>query len=222
MVTAASQKVSTLNQIDSLLAEVARARGASSYDDLSGGLSDAEMQSIATRLMAAIVRLTAPDSVYLKRAAALSGHHGHVVLNLGGILQALRADVEAGYLESLTELVHADLFADFLEMASDLQDKGYKDAAAVISGSTLEEHLRKLAGRSGISIDKADGTPKKADMLNAELAAGGVYNKLQQKSITAWLDLRNKAAHSEYGEYDHAQVAAVIRDTRDFLVRYPA
>jgi hypothetical protein len=31
------------------------------------------------------------------------------------------------------------LFADFLEMTDELQHSGYKDAAAVIAGSTLEE-----------------------------------------------------------------------------------
>jgi hypothetical protein len=33
---------------------------------------------------------------------------------LRGILQAIRADYEAGYTQSIVELVHADIFADFL------------------------------------------------------------------------------------------------------------
>jgi hypothetical protein len=172
--------------------------------------------------MTTIDRLASSQSTYVRQANETTGFPGHVILTLAGILQALRSDVEAGYLESLTQLVHAEVFADFLEMASDLQEKGYKDAGAVIAGSVLEEHLRKLAGRSGIQIDKADGSPKKADTLNSELAAAGAFNKLQQKSVTAFLDLRNKAAHGLYGEYDHAQVAALIRDVRDFLLRYPA
>ncbi len=222
MAMRAAKKADILAQIDSLLTEVVRARSASPHDDLSGGLRDEEMQSIATRLMAGIARLAPPNSVYVQQAATVTGHRGHVVVDLSGILQALRADVQADYIESLTELIHADVFADFLEMASNLQEKGYKDAAAVITGSVLEEHLLKLAGRSGIEVDKTDGSPKKADTLNSELAAAEVYNKLQQKSITAWLDLRNKAAHGKYGEYDHAQVAGLIRDVRDFLLRFPA
>jgi hypothetical protein len=40
--------------------------------------------------------------------------------------------------------------------------------------------------------------------------------------VTAWLDLRNKAAYGEYGEYDHERVAALIRDVREFMIRNPA
>ncbi len=141
---------------------------------------------------------------------------------LAGILRALRADIDAGYIDTLAELVHAEVFADLLEMADELQWKGYKDAAAVIAGSVLEEHLRKLAAKSGVAVAKPDGSPKKADTLNNELATATSYNKLQQKSVTAWLDLRNKAAHGEYHAYDQAQVAALVRDVREFLIRLPA
>jgi hypothetical protein len=36
---------------------------------------------------------------------------------LPGLLRALRADYAAGYLRKISELIHADLFSDFLEMA---------------------------------------------------------------------------------------------------------
>jgi hypothetical protein len=140
---------------------------------------------------------------------------------LAGVLQALRADFDAGYLRSIEELIHANVFADFLEMADELQTKDFKDPAAVLAGSVLEEHLRKLAVASGVTIE-VNGKPKKADTINAELAKAEVYNKLEQKSVTAWLDLRNKAAHGMYGEYNADQVAAVIRDVRGFMVRHAA
>ncbi len=41
--------------------------------------------------------------------------------------------------------------------------------------------------------------------MNNELAAFGAYNKLDQKNVTAWLDLRNKAAHAQYHEYTAEQ-----------------
>jgi len=64
--------------------------------------------------------------------------------------------------------------------------------------------------------------PKKADAINSELAKQGVYNKLEQKSVTAWLDLRNKAAHGKHGEYKENQVKQLIIGVRDFIVRNPA
>ena len=41
-------------------------------------------------------------------------------------------------MQSREELIHASVFADFLQMADYLVDSGYKDAGAVIAGSTLE------------------------------------------------------------------------------------
>lgn len=101
-------------------------------------------------------------------------------------------DYESGYLQSVIKLVHADIFADFLDMADYLLQQGYKDPAAVVAGSVLEEHLRKLCDEHGVAVVKDDGTPKKADALNSELAGAGGYSKLDQKSVTAWLDYATK------------------------------
>ncbi len=107
-------------------------------------------------------------------------------------------------------------------MAEYLLEQGYKDAAAVIVGSVLEEHLRKLAEKSGIALAQSGGSPKKADGINSELAGATVYSKLDQKSITAWLDLRNKAAHGKYAEYTKEQATLALQGVRDFAVRHPA
>jgi hypothetical protein len=58
--------------------------------------------------------------------------------------------------------------------------------------------------------------------LNSDLAKAGVYNKLEQKNVTAWLGLRNDAAHGRYDHYDLSQVVALLRDVRGFLLRHPA
>ena len=63
---------------------------------------------------------------------------------MGGALTALRPAIGSGYLLSVQELIHADVFADFPEMAQYLLGEGYKDSAAVLIGGVLEEHLRKL------------------------------------------------------------------------------
>jgi hypothetical protein len=44
-----------------------------------------------------------------------------------------------------------------------------------------------------------------------------VYGKLDQKNVTAWLDLRNKAARSHYSEHTHEQVALLLGGVRDFF-----
>ena len=64
--------------------------------------------------------------------------------------------------------------------------------------------------------------PKKADQMNSDLAAFPAYGKLDQKNVTAWLDLRNKAAHGDYGAYSADQVALLSQGVRDFITRNPA
>jgi hypothetical protein len=145
---------------------------------------------------------------------------------LVGIAQALRVDLAAGYLLTLSELIHASTFGDFLEMAQHLAESGYKDAAAVVAGATLEAHLRALCEKFGVDTERAatDGArvPKKANLLNAELAKGGAYTKLDQKSVTAWCDLRNHAAHGEYNRYSSEQVELMLAGIRDFIRRVTA
>ncbi len=144
-----------------------------------------------------------------------------------GILRAVHEDIQGGYLSTLQELVHAEVFSDFLEMAEYLMSEGhgYKDAAAVLAGGVLEEHLRKLCQRHGIPIEtqSSSGTkPKKADSMNAELAMANIYNKNYQKIITGWLGIRNSAAHAKYDDYTKELVASLISGVRDFIAHYPA
>ena len=56
--------------------------------------------------------------------------------------------------------------------------------------------------------------------MNAELGGAGVYNKLDQKNVTAWLDLRNKAAHGQYDQYTADQVTTVISGVQEFAARH--
>ena len=61
---------------------------------------------------------------------------------LAGIAAALRDDIQAGWLESVIELAHADTYEGYLEVAEGLVSQGYKDAAAVIAGSAPEDSRR--------------------------------------------------------------------------------
>ncbi len=124
------------------------------------------------------------------------------------------------------EIAAAEIFSDFLEMAEHLLEENFKDPAAVLVGGVLEEHLRKLCVKNSLPLEfintKGDVKPKKADTLNSDLMTAGIFTKLDQKSVTAWLDLRNKAAHSLYSEYTKEQVALFLQSVRDFITRYPA
>src|SRR5437879_7116411 len=212
-----------LKQIDEALRQFEHfsARNESD-DDLS---SRSGVGEALTRLKSTIDRLSPRESSHRESADALLKQYGpHNSYSIGfllGILKALRTDYAAGYFQTVEALIHAEIFADFLEMAEYLLSQKYKDPAAVIIGSVLEEHLRKLCGKH--SVATSSGTsPKKADATNSELCAAGAYTKLDQKNVTAWLDLRNKAAHGHYDQYTQQQVELFLQSVRDFLARNPA
>lgn len=137
-----------------------------------------------------------------------------------GILKAIKNEIDGGWLITMKGLISAEIFSDFIEMSDHLLKEGYKDPAAVMIGSVLEEHLRQLSLKNSISTDDPKtGRPKKADLLNSELGNANVYNKLDQKNVTAWLDLRNKAAHGKYGDYNQQQVEFMLHSVTEFITR---
>lgn len=139
-----------------------------------------------------------------------------------GILRAVDFAIEGGWYESTRALIAGELFDDFLEMASHLVDEGYKDAAAVIAGSSLEAHLKRLAVVSGIELVGAKGEPKKAELLNQELHKADAYLLNEQKQVTAWLGIRNDAAHGEYAKVIAGSVRLMVDGVRHFITVHPA
>jgi len=137
-----------------------------------------------------------------------------------GVLKGLRGELDNGWLDDLRGIVSAEIFTDFIGMAEHLLDEGYKDPAAVIIGSVLEGHLRTLSQKHELPIAQlreGKEVPIKADTLNASLYKANVYNLTRQKSVVAWLDLRNNAAHGNFQEYSQEQVKLMYLGVLDFL-----
>ena len=129
---------------------------------------------------------------------------------LKAIFIAAKEDFENGYLSSIKTLVQAEVFDSELEQANELFSSGYSTAAAVIAGVVLETALRELCDRNEILHGKLD-------KMNAELVKANVYNKLNQKRITALADIRNSAAHGKPDEFTDQDVSDMIRDVNQFL-----
>jgi hypothetical protein len=206
------------NQIDTILARNTKAFA--STDDVI---------AFHAMMVSTLRRLAPPGSTYFKSLAAheeLVSKHGIMEISqdlpaMVGLLTALRDEYANGYLQSVIDLVYADVFSDFLEMARYLLEQGYKDPAAVVIGSVLESHFHKLCNKYGLAITYSNGQPRNADTLNADLKGAGAYDKSEQKAVTTWLDLRNKAAHGKYNEYTKEQVALLLENVRTFLQKVP-
>ena len=160
--------------------------------------------------------LLGPNSTYGQKFNAQVEHAypGDVSVGLG-ILRGVREDVEGGYLKRIEALVSADIFSDFLDMAEYLLEEGYKDPAASLIGAVLENGLRKICANRGITIKSRE----KISSLNQKLANDGAYNRLTQKEIEVWNEVRNNAAHGHFDEYDDKKVKDMRKGVRDFLER---
>ena len=137
-----------------------------------------------------------------------------------GMLHAIKGEIEQGWLTSTRGLISADIFGDFLEMAEHLLTEGYKDPAAVLIGSALEQHLKNLCAANNIDVEierNGNNIPKKADVINADLVKENVYSKLDQKSVIFWLGIRNNAAHGNFGEYNSEQVSLMLTAVSEFM-----
>ncbi|MBK1888688.1 hypothetical protein Undi14_01480 [Undibacterium sp. 14-3-2] len=174
-----------------------------------------------------IERTLGKDSPYLEhfRQHCQSNHRVHVERGVA-LLEEVNAELRSQWLWSVRGIVASEFYADFLTMADDLLAEGRKDPAAVIGGGVLEEHLRRLCGKHSISTTQVqpDGKIKqrKADALNADLAAANVYDKMMQKIVLSALGIRNEAAHGHFEKYDAQLVATFLAQVTDFIRRVPA
>src|ERR1019366_4839679 len=124
-----------------------------------------------------IVNLYEIDSMYHKNY--LSSYRDFPINNSGryaeckGVLSSIKKDIEEGWLDSAKNELSAEIFGDYLEMATYLNGERYYIAAAVIAGTTLEERLRQLCVKNDLPIEKADATgamkPMAVESLNASL-----------------------------------------------------
>ncbi len=141
-----------------------------------------------------------------ERAAILLQHSRHDdALKLQGMAKAALAAWDNGYVFELRQLAEADVEASLIEQAEELLSKGYYQAAAVLAGAVMEQHLRSLCAKYAVSALGANGKPKTMEPLNQDLCRAGAYNTLQQKQITHLAGIRNEAAHGNPVTADDAK-----------------
>lgn len=136
------------------------------------------------------------------------------------VLISIKDEIESGWINELKDLVSADIFSDFLDMAKYFLDEKYKDAAAVIIGSVLEKHLKNVAEKNEIELFiEKDGKsiPKKISVINDELYKKSIYNKIVHKSIIHIFSIRNEAAHGNYGLYTQKDVDLMFESVSQIL-----
>lgn len=129
---------------------------------------------------------------------------------MGAVFLAAQEDFDGGYLNSIRNLVHAELAGDEIDQARELLASGYGAAAAVVAGVILETTLRSLCTKRGLSVGSME-------RMNADLVKAAEYNALVQKRVTSLAAVRNSAAHGKTAEYTNEDVKNLIAEVERFV-----
>jgi hypothetical protein len=169
------------------------------------------------RSLAAINAIVGDDNIYYKEFEnGVDNNNLDRVERGKGILSALRDDIASGHLSSFRDLLTAEVFAGFLEVADYLLENKYKDAAASVTGAVLENGLRALlAKREGQIGGRGNLQSLSQQVFQKKLVSG-----LEFKTLRAWIALRDHADHGEFGEYQLGDVKRMIDGVTDFLSRH--
>lgn len=95
-------------------------------------------------------------------------------------------------------------------------DHDYKDAAAVIIRSVLEDGIRRLCEARKIEAERRETIQQ----LNEKLYRAHAYTALVHKEIIAKAEIGNCAAHGRVGEYSKDDVVAFLKFVLRFLGQY--
>lgn len=218
-----------IKQAQEIINEYNLTKSRAKYVDLSD-LSEELLTRLITKSKSFVVRVVGEKSEYYKDIiSALNQRNLGLGTNLSyviGSIIALKEDLDNDYLKSYSELLHSEIFSDYIEISRHLLENGYKDSSAVIIGSTLESHLRKLCSKYNVEIelDKGNGkiSYKNSERMNTDLTKEEAYSLANQKQITAWLAIRNNSAHGKYDDYTESEVKLMIMGVENFILSNPA
>jgi len=132
-----------------------------------------------------------------------------------GIIEAAYNDYKDGF-TNIDIFIKAEIFEDFLSMSEYLLEQGYNAPAASLAGGVLEDSLRKICDKHGISYPEKT----KINSLNTDLAKAGIYTALVSKEIIAKADIRNSADHGKFEEFKKEDVEEMVKWVRRFIIDY--
>jgi hypothetical protein len=206
------------SRIEQLIAE---SRQLSTGDEHGQATSDRQTQQCSAWLASAqnVVHLVcnsaeAPYRARIDRIAA--AQHGWVINQAVGevaaILDALLADAKAGLIASVADRARAETFDDFLDHADAYLREKRKNESGVIAGIVFEDAVRRICRKDGI-VEKS----VKLDALISELASRGEFSGVKAKRARAAADVRTKASHAQWDEFELEDVRAVIEFVREVI-----
>lgn len=163
------------------------------------------------------VVVSAPDAPYRKKVDRIAeANHGYgvhyAVREVSLVLTNLLRDADAGMLATVADQARAETFDDFLEHASYYVENLQTQEAGVIAGVVFEDAIRKVCRKIGIPEKGV-----KLDRLISALASLGEFTGVKAKRARAAADVRSKATHAQWGEFELEDVRATIKFARELI-----
>jgi hypothetical protein len=158
-----------------------------------------------------------PDSTYSQSVNRdYRGERGYLLPDAVGevaeTLTHLVADMDAGLLSSITDQARAETFDNFLDHGEAYLRGGNTREAGVICGVVFEDTVRRVCRKHGIA-DK----DVKLDTLISALASRQHLTDIKAKRARVAANVRTKATHAQWDEFNQGDVEATIAITRELI-----
>ena len=166
-----------------------------------------------------ILAVAPPSSPLTQQVTSLLAHadfkigvSSHVVLQMHGILVSAREELEHGMLARIEYIVAAATFDDFLDHATDYHKGNRKIEASVLASAVLEDTVKKIATKNGVTTAGMSLEPLIDDLVKA-----GILTPVKAKRVKGFAAVRNHALHAEWDRFDIRDVGELIAGTRELL-----
>jgi hypothetical protein len=158
-----------------------------------------------------------PNSSYRARYQEFINRGGGSVANrhvgeVGAVLGRPLKDLDDGFLTSIADRARGEVLDDLLDQGELYLKKERKDGSGIIVGVVFEDSIRRVCRKRGI-VER----DKNLDQLISALSSAGVLTPTKAKRARAAGDVRTKATHAQWGEFDLKDVKASIDFTREFI-----
>jgi len=130
-----------------------------------------------------------------------------------GVFRAAKEDYLGGYLFRLSASISGEVYGDFVVLAKNALDEGYKDVAAVLACAALEDALKRYAQSNGLDItDKS-----MSDVVNT-LKSKGMVQGAQKTLLDTMPRLRNYAMHANWEKISPEDSAGILGFVEKFIL----
>jgi hypothetical protein len=182
----------------------------------------AEYQAWLSSVANLIVAIAPPRSPLAEQVTAVLKHEGlkkgvpaNVFFQMQGLLTSAREEFEHGLLGKIEYVVAAATFDDFLDHAVSYHKGNRKIEASVLASAVLEDTVKKIAGKNGLTV-----AGKSLEPLIDDLVKAAMLTPVKAKRVKGFAAVRNHALHAEWDSFDIRDVGNLIAGTRELLEEF--